>query len=371
MKETHQIIVVGGGLAGLCSSIQLQKAGYQVLLLERHQYPKHKVCGEYISNEVLDYLNQLGLNPFDLGAKNITTFRFSSNKGAALQIDLPLGGFGISRYALDAALCNLALQQGVCIHHEKVTAIGFTDNQFEVTTNKASYNASFVIGAYGKRSVLDKALSRKFITNKTPWVAVKAHYQGPQPAHVVGLHHFEGGYCGLSQVETGAVNACYLVHQEVFGRFKDIPSFQENVIAKNRHLKAFYAESNMLFENPLTISQVSFESKTIVEDHVLMIGDSAGLIHPLCGNGMAMAIHSAKIVSDVLIAFKLDPNHRSTIETQFKNRWHHHFDSRMRAGKWIQKGLLHPGLTAFGVAILQRAPRLLSRLIKTTHGNRI
>ncbi len=371
MKEKHQIIVVGGGLAGLCSSIHLRKAGYQVLLIERHAYPKHKVCGEYISNEVLDYLRQLGLNPFDFGAKNITTFQFTAVKGVALQTDLPLGGFGISRYTLDAALYELALQVGVVVYHEKVITIAYTNNQFEVTTNNQSYTASFVIGAYGKRSILDKALSRKFISNKTPWVAVKAHYKGPQPEQMVGLHHFEGGYCGLSQVETGAVNACYLVHHKIFGRYKDLSSFQENVIAKNSHLKAFFAQSTMLFEKPLTISQVSFESKTIVKDHILMIGDSAGLIHPLCGNGMAMAIHSAKILSDVLIAGNLDPNHRTTIEAAYQKMWHHHFDNRMRAGKWIQKGLLHTGITTIGVSLLQGAPRVLRHLIKTTHGDPI
>ena len=73
------VIIIGGGLAGLTSAIHLAKANYNVLLFEKNAYPKHKVCGEYVSNEVLPYLNYLGFNPFEFGAKRIREFELTTH----------------------------------------------------------------------------------------------------------------------------------------------------------------------------------------------------------------------------------------------------------------------------------------------------
>jgi len=78
---SYQVIIVGGGLAGLTSALHLSKQGLKVLLIEKNQYPKHKVCGEYISNEVLPYLQALGFDPFEVGAKKITDFQLSTAFG--------------------------------------------------------------------------------------------------------------------------------------------------------------------------------------------------------------------------------------------------------------------------------------------------
>jgi len=75
------------------------------------------------------------------------------------------------------------------------------------------------------------------------------------------------------------------------------------VLYQNKYLKAIFEHSHRLFESPLSISQLAFGVKEAVLDHVLMIGDTAGLIHPLCGNGMGMAIHSAKICAELLADF--------------------------------------------------------------------
>ena len=95
-EGNKQVVIVGGGLAGLVSAIQLSKAGIETILLEKHAYPKHKVCGEYISNEVLPYLNHLGFDPFEYGAKKITRLSFSTYNGKSFDTTLPLGGFSIS-----------------------------------------------------------------------------------------------------------------------------------------------------------------------------------------------------------------------------------------------------------------------------------
>ena len=115
ITTTFDVIIVGGGLAGLTSAIHLSSRKKRVLLIEKNEYPKHKVCGEYISNEVLPYLNSLGINPISEGAKQITKVHISTTKSNLIKGELPLGGFGMSRYFLDNLLVKKAHLNGVQI----------------------------------------------------------------------------------------------------------------------------------------------------------------------------------------------------------------------------------------------------------------
>ena len=190
----HDVIIVGGGLAGLTSALHLAKKGLSVLIIEQQAYPRHKVCGEYISNEVLPYWRALGVDPFEYGAKKITRFTLSTTQGRSISSPLPMGGFGISRYRIDWELSQKAQQAGVTLVQEKVVAIEFQGDQFEVSTQqKQTYQATFVIGAFGKRSNLDVALDRAFMKQSTPFLGIKAHYKGVLPENAVELHNFQGG----------------------------------------------------------------------------------------------------------------------------------------------------------------------------------
>ena len=301
--ETRQIIIIGGGLAGLTSAIHLSKIGLQVTVIEKNEFLKHKVCGEYVSNEVLPYLQWLGVDVSELKPTQISKIIFSTTSGKIVRCKLPLGGFGVSRYALDEFLHQKALANGCMFLHESAENVDFTNDVFTVTTTgNQTLTADFVIGAYGKRSNLDQKLHRDFISRQSPWLAVKAHYCGDFPNDTVGLHNFKGGYCGVSKVENDKVNVCYLADYKTFKNYKNIEDYQRAVVSKNPNLRPIFENMKPLFEKPLTISQISFEKKQAVEKHVLMVGDSVGMIHPLCGNGMAMAIHSAKLLSEFSVA---------------------------------------------------------------------
>jgi flavin-dependent dehydrogenase len=369
--EPYEVIIVGGGLAGLTAALHLATEEFRVLVIEKEPYPRHRVCGEYLSREVLPYLSALGVS---LGeAKPIGVLQLSTHSGRFVETPLPMGGLGISRYALDYTLYKKALQAGAAFVFGSVEKIDWQDEKYIVNTEIEEYRANIVIGAYGKRALLDKELDRDFIGHKSPWLAIKAHYNFPQwPDDMVGLHAFPGGYAGLSKTETGAVNFCYLASYASFKQHGNIEAYNQNVVASNPILGDFLSEARMVFKQPLSIAQVSFYQKTQTEHGMLMCGDSAGLIHPLCGNGMAMAVHSAKLAVEAVI------NHRrrkdkpaKELTQEYQTRWKATFAKRMAIGRQLQSLLLNQRIAALMMAGVARSPAVLRAVIRTTHGKEV
>ncbi len=371
-SHTH-ILIIGGGLAGLTSAIHLAKAQISVTLIERDVYPKHKVCGEYISNEVLSYLDFLGVNVNELNPVEISELNISTQKGKMIKSELPLGGFGISRYALDYYLWNKAKSFGVQMIHDQVIDIKYDHKAFQIiTTNNKVLTSDYVIGAYGKRSGLDKNLKRDFSYKKSPWLAVKAHYKANLDTKTVALHNFDGGYCGLSYVENNTVNACYLVNYNSFKKYKNIKEFEKKVLCENPYLKEFFENSEQVFEKPITISQINFDKKKPVENHIFMLGDAAGLIHPLCGNGMAMAIQSSQILCELLVEnYSTKIYSFEEIENLYTKQWNSTFSKRLQAGRILQKVLLSNRFQQVAQKIANTVPSIVPEIIKQTHGKPI
>ena len=346
------MLIVGGGLAGLTSALHLSKKGKHVLLIEKNTFPKHKVCGEYISNEVLPYLNSLGINPVEEGAKKITKVLLSTVKSNTINGILPLGGFGMSRFCMDELMAKKAKEKGVQMLQDTVEDITFKDSVFSVESKSGKhFYAKVVIGAFGKRSNLDVKLNRNFIQKKSPYLAVKTHVRGNFPKDLVALHNFKGGYCGVSKVETDAINLCYITSYSAFKKHKNIDEFQKEVVFKNLHLYKIFTHSEAVFEKPITISQISFETKKPVEDHILMCGDTAGMIHPLCGNGMSMAISSAKLASEETVRFLNGEINRKELENNYLRKWNKEFR-----------------MSEFLLSLVKRIPSLLPKIIRLTHG---
>ncbi len=372
MDRNADIGIIGGGLAGLTAAIHLVKQGFSVVLFEKQEYPKHKVCGEFISNEVLPYLQELGLDIESLAPTKIKKTSISIPTGKQVSVDLPMGGFGISRYSLDFYLYQKVIESGCPVLNQMVTEVEFKDSVFVVETSEnESYQFKIVLGSFGKRSNLDLKLKRSFALKKSPWLAIKAHYSGQFPNDLVALHNFEGGYCGVSKVENEIINICYLVQFKTFKKYNNIPEFEKQVLKSNPYLKSILENSTSLFEQALSISQISFEDKKQVENHILMIGDTAGLIHPLCGNGMAMAIHSAKIASELVSDFLNKTISRAELERRYCAEWKANFGQRIQAGRILSQLLLNPLASKLMMGVVLKYPQLLSYIIQKTHGKPI
>ncbi len=312
----------------------------------------------------------MGLDPFSYNAVAITQLTLSNTKSRKITTELPLGGFGISRYCIDKALLDIAISQGVTIIQESVTNIVFQNDKFEIHTNRNTIcKAKYVIGAYGKRSNLDVSLSRKFIKESSPYLAVKAHYAGDLTDNEVHLHNFKGGYCGLSKVETGLINVCYITDYKSFKKYKNIEDFQNKIMSQNKYLREAFKNYKMAFDKPLTISQVSFAHKQPVENHILMCGDSAGMIHPLAGNGMSMAIRSAQMVSNLIIKSENgEISSREELEKSYTQQWNAEFRSRLNAGHIIAKLFRITLLSDLLIRVAKVFPFIVPTIIKRTHG---
>lgn len=371
----YDVVIIGGGLAGLMNGILLSRNGFKVLLYEKQTWPFHKVCGEYISNEVRDLLSYLGIRPEKMGCSEIKKLRISSSGGKQFQFKLDNGGFGISRYKLDDALAQIAIADGTEIIHEKVRNVSFVNNEFETESQSGKkVKSKFVIGAYGKRALLDRNLNREFINEKTGFTGVKYHIHTDYPVDEIGLDIFKNGYCGIVKIEDDKYNLCYLVQRD-----RKLVSFEETeseLLHVNPYLRNLLLNSKIIVGTKKIISEISFRKKSIIEDHIFMCGDTAGLIAPLCGNGMSVALRSAFMLSGILQKYlkrgsELTSVQRTDAEEEYLSNWNKEFSRRMSAGRILQRLSGNKYLSSTLLHAMNYFPVLEKKIIHATHGKNL
>ena len=372
--NNYDITIIGGGLSGLCTSILLAKAEHSVLLVEKETYPFHKVCGEYISLESWDFLSkEIGVPLQDFNLPILKKLVVTAPNGNTLQSDLDLGGFGISRYTLDNTLQQIAKQHGVTIIEAcKVEDVLFKDDIFYITTNKENYTSKVCCGSWGKRSNVDIKWKRSFTSKNSDrlnnFIGVKYHVKIDFPNDVIALHNFKDGYCGISQIEDGKHCVCYLTKASNLKKAGSIQKMEAEILSENPHLKKLFANATKLYDAPITISQISFSKKNRIENNVLMLGDAAGMITPLCGNGMSIAMHTGKIAAEVLNSFLQNKITRAQLEELYVKTWNRNFATRIKIGKAVQYLFGRKATTNLFVALMKRSKWLTNILIKSTHG---
>ncbi|HMK04304.1 MAG TPA: hypothetical protein VK489_08940, partial [Ferruginibacter sp.] len=334
----------------------------------------HKVCGEYISMESWDFIESLGVPLSGLQLPVIKKLVVTAPNGNKLEQDLPLGGFGISRYKLDAALRDIALHNGVAVFENcKVTDVVFLNNVFILQSMQGKFSGRTCCGSFGKRSNLDVRWNRDFINQKpnklNNYIGVKYHVKTQFPAGTIALHNFKDGYCGISEIEENKYCLCYLTNaKNLKANYNSIEEMEVNILHKNPYLKHLFEHSERLYSSPVTISQISFDKKTQVENHVLLLGDAAGMITPLCGNGMSMALHGSKIAAGFIDLFFLGKINRGEMEKGYSKHWKAVFSKRLRTGRQIQSLFGKTWATNIFVSVMKRLPSLTRSLIKQTHG---
>ena len=380
-ERPFDVAIAGGGPAGCSAAISLAVRGARVVLLEARAYPHDKLCGEFLSPECGALLGALGLAPAlrALAPVAINTVRISAPAGAMWEHALPGQAWGLTRQALDQALALRAEAAGATVRAgEAVTAIeGSLADGFTLRTGRAAVRARAVIAAHGKRGGLDRALGRRFLRRPQPYMALKAHFAGPPLPGRIELHGFPGGYCGLSEIEFSAQGAraadvCLLVHAEVFRRAGppapggQVDAFINWMRSQNPRLKAWLAQARQLDARWLSIAQVPFGPKRPVENDVLMAGDSAGLIVPLAGDGIAMALRGGQMAAEHCLGFLAGRAGAAELAGGYARAWQREFGARLRLGRLLQPLMLRPRLLSLSLRLLNAAPPLGHYLVAHT-----
>ncbi|MBC7811579.1 MAG: hypothetical protein H7175_10550, partial [Burkholderiales bacterium] len=337
-------------------------------------YPHHKVCGEFLSPECTPILDTLGMTAAlnDLHPITIDTICLTAPDGTTWQTALP-GALGLSRYALDHALAKQAAVLGVDVREAtNVTNIaGSFSKGFDVQTRSETVRARTVIATHGKRGALDRTLNRRFLRQQQPFVGLKAHFHGPPIPNRIELHAFPGGYCGLSETESGAANVCLLVRESVFQAHDGIATFIDWMAGQNPRLGAWLSQAESISERWLSIAQVPFVNKQAVENDVLMAGDSAGLIVPLAGDGIAMALRAGSLAAAHVADYVAEQISADDLRRSYTTAWRGEFTTRLRLARVLQTIVLRPSLLAMGLRLLNAVPALGDFIVTHTREKRI
>jgi flavin-dependent dehydrogenase len=306
------VAIVGAGPGGSTLAALLARRGYSVALIDRDAFPRDKLCGEFLSYDALPIVDALGV---DLdGAPEITSCRVVG-RHRTYAFDFPHPARGVSRMFLDAALHRCAVDSDA----HAITATATAVTRESVTYDGGQVRAKVVAGAWGRWGRFDQQLGRAFVRDRSHRnFGFKRHYRGDGAQGVIELYSFANGYLGVNDVEGGITNICGLVHARLQGHKGRWDSFVETIRAEERPLETMYARYAPARDAFLSSEPVIFRARSAVEEGIFMIGDASGVIDPLTGNGMAMAMQSA-VVAASFIANALTGDRRRA-EDGYRNR---------------------------------------------------
>jgi flavin-dependent dehydrogenase len=288
MNRLRDAVIIGAGPAGSSMAMALAGQGWDVLLLERDHFPRHKVCGEFLSPEAQVTLQTLGLQQAitTLKPAPVVQTQLVTQEGVAIHIPLPGCGWGISRFALDGALASAAVVY------------------LQAKDRPATVRTRALIAACGRHTQPGlppqaRALDRKYLA-----VGVKGHYVGIAMPPTVELFFFPGGYAGVSPVEGGRVNVCLLTSYTAFSQAgKRVETMFAAAATWNKALGQRLAGGCLLPETAITVAPVDVYRPATPWDGVACLGDAAAMIPPLCGDGMAMALRSTALCAPLAHAY--------------------------------------------------------------------
>ncbi|HVE72318.1 MAG TPA: NAD(P)/FAD-dependent oxidoreductase [Thermoanaerobaculia bacterium] len=333
-----EVAIIGAGPAGSTLATLLAARGVAVTLFDRDEFPRDKLCGEFLSYDALPVLDALGVTLE--GAPRISHCRVVGSK-RTYAFDFPHEARGVSRMYFDDLLVRTAVARSAVLQNETVTALP---------------QARVVVGAWGRWGRFDQQLHRSFVNVRDRNFGFKRHYRGPA-RDSIDLYSFRHGYLGVNAVEDGAINICGLVHgSRLSGHKGRWDAFVDTLRREEPQLESLYAAHEPAQEHFLSSEPVIFRARSAVEGGVFMIGDASGVIDPLTGNGMAMALQSAMLLAPLILRL-LGGEDRATIEREYRARHQSFFAPRIR---WSR-----------AVAALLSRPRALDAALATTRNARI
>jgi flavin-dependent dehydrogenase len=282
----------------------------------------------------------------------------TSPSGIEFKTTLPLGGIGISRYTLDNNLAVLARAEGVCIlENTKVSSVEKHQSTYTLTLIGSGItgneiHATLCAGSFGKRSNLDVKWKRGFIQKRDK-----------------GLDNYIGIKYHLRGIEDDKYCLCYMTKASMLKTHaSNIEMMEREVLGRNPALKKVFEHFSKEEGFPVTISQISFQRKSLFENDIIFLGDAAGMITPLCGNGMSMALHASKLLAPLINGFLKKEISFEEMVVMYQKEWKRNFEKRLRIGRILQRFFGNITVTNIFVALIRRFPSLASIIIRQTHG---
>lgn len=372
----HDLLIIGAGLAGSSLAAAVAGQGWDVLLVERERFPRHKVCGEFLSPEAQRSLRALGLDReiAALAPAPIQQARIVAQTGRSVDLALPGCAWGLSRYCLDQALATAAEQRGVNLW-VGVTVRGYerTDDGYLVHLRDGEKTVEVqtraLIAACGRHSQAGLPPKARLVARHQQFVGVKCHYAGVTMPPQVELFLFPGGYGGINPVEQGRVNVCLLVSYPAFAQAgKRVDKMLAVAAQANPALGQRLAAGHALPESAVTVAPVDPYRPAAPWDGIACVGDSAVMIPPLCGDGMAMALRSAELCAPLAHAFLQGSLTLDRWADRYGRRWHAEFDQRVWLGRILQKIFHLPRLADWSIRASHLMPALGTYLVQATRG---
>jgi flavin-dependent dehydrogenase len=360
VTAAYDLIVIGGGPGGTSAAITAAREGANVLLIERGRFPRHKVCGEFVSAESLELLKWLlGDSQQDLlqPALPLSESRIFLD-GRTLCVPVKPAAASIARYDLDLALWNAAAKAGVTALQETTVHSVEGETPFRLATSAGEFCGRSVINASGRWSNLRPADNQP----GNRWLGLKGHFYGDtQPT--VDLYFFDGGYCGVQPVRgpdgTLLLNACALVRPDVASTLEDVLCLDPQLAARSQSWTAAFA--------PVSTFPAIFREPAPVTGSLFNAGDAAAFVDPFVGDGISLALRGGNLAARNLMPFF----HRQMTLQQSLEGYAHAYrkalrpvyrnSSRLRRFLGVPRGIRVAVLTA-----CESSPRLARYLVEST-----
>jgi flavin-dependent dehydrogenase len=362
VEVNAEVLIIGGGLAGSAAAIRLARAGREVAVIERAPQAQHKVCGEFLSREALNYLELLGLKAASFGAVPIDAVRLACN-GRLSEAKLPFEALSLTRKRLDEELLRLAVDAGVRVMRGcpvqglERDGVGWR----AVLEGAEPVFADAVFLATGKHDLRGRARPKG---KQSDLVAFKMYWRlAPKQAAALAGHVelmlYRGGYAGLQMVEDGAANLCCLVEraelQWLGGRWEDLLAGMQSQCGL---LQERLQGAEALLEKPLAVSAIPYGYVRATSDGVWALGDQAAVIPSFTGDGMSIALHSGCLA----VAMYL----RGESAEQFQAKLHRELSGQVALATMFSRGLVWRPSRRMFTAAVGAWPRVLSVVARET-----
>jgi menaquinone-9 beta-reductase len=399
MLNSYDVVIVGGGPAGTSAAIHLAGVGARVLLAEQKKFPRAKLCGEFISPECLEHFARLGVRDGMTvagGARLVeTVFYARGGKSVSVPSEWFGGGsrgaLGLSRAEMDERLLARARAVGVEVVEEaqalrpliesgRVRGVDLRTGASRVRSVSAhvTIDATGRARSLARRVPVSKKAGKAVETkrNRAPLVAFKAHLEGArgEPEHCE-IYFYRGGYGGLSPVEGGLSNLCFIVQgRDVRERGSDAERVMREVVASNARAAETLSHARVQSEW-LSVALESFGRSALVPaDGLLAVGDAASFIDPFTGSGMLMALESGELAATSIARSlpQLSAGGASfqTLADDYRARYNDRFNTRLRVCSALRRAAFVPRLAETMMLALGLSARVRRTLARATRKSR-